>query len=73
MAKINALTETDLAAVVRATDALQALHNLKVEFCDRGYTTDADIERLGEIEYNLAAALQIFKLYLQRVNKRGTR
>lgn len=71
MAKITALTETDLVAVKRANDALLALHNLTVEFCDRHHITDADIERLRAIEYNVGAAMQMFKLYLQRVNKRG--
>jgi hypothetical protein len=71
MAKINTLTETDLATVKRANDALADLHALTVSFCGRHYVTDADIETLREATYNLSGAMQLFKLYLQRVNERA--
>lgn len=70
MSKINALTETDLTTVKRANDSLADLHGLVVEFCGRHYVTDADIETLREATYNLAGAMQLFKLYLQRINER---
>jgi hypothetical protein len=67
MSRANALTEVDLIAVKRADEALQALHELEVDFMRRGYVRDADLELLRGAQYNLGAAMSLFRGYLQEM------
>ena len=71
MTRANAVTETDGIAVKRADEALQALHDLRLDLKHRGYVRDDDLELLSGIQYNLGAVLDLCRRYMKTVSENG--
>ena len=63
MTRANGLKETDLAYLVRAKQAVKALHALSIRLCYKRPTED-DIIELRESIAEIGTALEIMTLWL---------